>query len=394
VAVIGESGSGKTVSALSALRLIPFPPGLIMDGSVLFHGDDLLKLPDEALRKIRGNRISMIFQEPGTALNPVMTVGAQIAEPLMFHKGLRRKEAYDRAAELLEKLDIPNARERLKHYPHQFSGGMQQRVMIAMAMSCDPQLLIADEPTTALDVTVQAQVLELLEKLRADFLDYGVFLERFLVGTFVKPEEDKAYQKFKELHFRQYADVAEARLRQQVGVIDKEAEAQRIVIEAQALAQKRATEGYSYNDERGFDVAERVASNQAVGQMTNLGVGLGMMTGVGGAVGATVGGLVQNAVGKAQQPSAPAPGNPAPQKGVVCAKCGATLPSGIKFCPECGEKVAPAGGEIVCPVCGAKTPGGKFCAECGAPLTQKCPECGANVSPGVKFCGECGHKMV
>lgn len=236
----------------------------------------------------------------------------------------------------------------------------------------------------------------LCEKLRSDFLDYGVFLERFFVGTFAKPEEDKAYQKFKELHFRQYADVAEAKLRQQVGVIDQEAEAQRMVIEAHALAQKRATEGYSYQDERGFDVAERVASNQAVGQMTNLGVGLGMMTGVGGAVGATVGGLVQNAVGKAQQPNVPTPGTPdnaASQKKIVCAKCGATLPSGVKFCPECGEKIAPSGGEIVCPACGATTPGGNFCAECGAPLTRKCPECGANVSPGVKFCGECGHKM-
>jgi membrane protease subunit (stomatin/prohibitin family) len=229
----------------------------------------------------------------------------------------------------------------------------------------------------------------LREKLRADFLDYGVFLERFFVGTFVKPEEDKAYQKFKELHFRQYADVAEARLRQQVGVIDQETQAQRMVIEAQGLAQKRTVEGYSYQDERGFDVAERVASNQAVGQMTNLGVGLGMMTGVGGAVGATVGGLVQNAVDKAQHPSAPE--NAA--AGAKCAKCGAALPPNAKFCLECGEKVASAGDEVVCPACGAKTANGKFCVECGAPLARKCPECGASVPPGVKFCGECGHKM-
>jgi membrane protease subunit (stomatin/prohibitin family) len=232
-------------------------------------------------------------------------------------------------------------------------------------------------------------------KLRGDFIDYGVSLERFFVGTFVKPEEDKAYQKFKELHFRQYADVTEARLRQQVGVIDQEAQAARMVIEAQALAQKRATEGYSYQDERGFDVAERVASNQAVGQMTNLGVGLGMMTGVGGAVGATVGGLVQNAVGKAQTPNANGenPSAPLPRAAAACAKCGAVLPSGVKFCPECGEKVGAVGGEILCPACGAKTAGGKFCPECGAPLSRKCPECAAHVSPGVKFCGECGRKM-
>ncbi|GHS94819.1 hypothetical protein AGMMS50276_08400 [Synergistales bacterium] len=230
---------------------------------------------------------------------------------------------------------------------------------------------------------------ELHGKLRPDFLDYGVTLERFLVGTFVKPEEDRAYQKFKELHFRQYADVAEAKLRQQVGVIEQQTAAQKLVIESQAIAQKRAMEGYSYQQERGFDVAQRVASNEAVGQMSNLGVGLGMMTGVGGAVGGMVGGMMRDTVGN-MQPDANAPQNAAQ----VCAKCGAALPKDAKFCLNCGEKVVSLNeNEIICPTCGAKTAKGKFCLECGAPLTRKCPNCGKDVLSGVKFCGECGQKM-
>ena len=166
VAIIGESGSGKTVSALSIMRLIPYPPGLIVDGEILFHGQDILKMSDEELKKLRGEKIAMIFQEPGTALDPVMRVGDQIAETLRLHKGLGKKEARARAVELLRMVDIPNPEERARQYPHEFSGGMQQRAMIAMAMSCEPEILIADEPTTALDVTVQAQVLEQLDKLR------------------------------------------------------------------------------------------------------------------------------------------------------------------------------------------------------------------------------------
>ena len=166
VAIIGESGSGKTVSALSIMRLIPYPPGLIVDGEILFHGADILKMSDEELKKLRGEKIAMIFQEPGTALDPVMRVGDQIAEALRLHKGLGKKEARARAVELLRMVDIPNPEQRARQYPHEFSGGMQQRVMIAMAMSCEPEILIADEPTTALDVTVQAQVLEQLDKLR------------------------------------------------------------------------------------------------------------------------------------------------------------------------------------------------------------------------------------
>ncbi|MCI8537237.1 MAG: ABC transporter ATP-binding protein [Oscillospiraceae bacterium] len=168
VAIIGESGSGKTVEALSILRLIPYPPGLIMGGRILFHGQDLLAMSDEELKQIRGSKISMIFQEASTALNPVMTIGKQIAESLRIHKGMKKKEALDKAVELLARVDIPNPEQRVKQYPHEFSGGMQQRAMIAMAMSCSPELLIADEPTTALDVTVQAQVLEQLNLLRQE----------------------------------------------------------------------------------------------------------------------------------------------------------------------------------------------------------------------------------
>ena len=168
VAIIGESGSGKTVEALSILRLIPYPPGLIVDGQILFHGQDLLQMSDQEMRQIRGSKISMIFQEASTALDPVMTIGNQIAEALRIHKGRKKKEALEKAVELLRRVDIPNPEQRVKQYPHEFSGGMQQRAMIAMAMSCDPEILIADEPTTALDVTVQAQVLEQLNKLRKE----------------------------------------------------------------------------------------------------------------------------------------------------------------------------------------------------------------------------------
>ena len=168
VAIIGESGSGKSVSALSVLRLIPNPPGEIVGGQILFHGKDLLSMSDDEMQEIRGSKIAMIFQEPSTALNPVMTIGNQIAESLRFHKGLGKKEALAEAVELLRKVKIPNPEQRAKQYPHEFSGGMQQRAMIAMAMSCSPEILIADEPTTALDVTVQAQILEQLDSLRRE----------------------------------------------------------------------------------------------------------------------------------------------------------------------------------------------------------------------------------
>jgi oligopeptide/dipeptide ABC transporter ATP-binding protein len=163
--LVGESGCGKTVSALSILRLIPNPPGKITSGKILFDGEDILKMNEEEIRHIRGNKIGMIFQEPMTSLNPVLTIGRQLTETLELHLKMNKQAATQRAIELLEMVGIPDAKSRIKDYPHQFSGGMRQRVMIAMALSCNPKLLLADEPTTALDVTIQAQILELLTRL-------------------------------------------------------------------------------------------------------------------------------------------------------------------------------------------------------------------------------------
>jgi peptide/nickel transport system ATP-binding protein len=165
VAIVGESGCGKSVTSMSILRLIPEPPGKIA-GSVRFNGRDLLKLSDREMRGIRGNDISMIFQEPMTSLNPVLTVGRQIGETLRLHQGLNRKDAEARAVEMLRLVGIPAPERRVREYPHQLSGGMRQRVMIAMALACNPKLLIADEPTTALDVTIQAQILDLMRDLK------------------------------------------------------------------------------------------------------------------------------------------------------------------------------------------------------------------------------------
>jgi oligopeptide transport system ATP-binding protein len=165
VAVVGESGSGKSVTALSILRLIPNPPGQITGGQILFEGQDLLQLPDAQMRAIRGDRIAMIFQEPMSSLNPSLTIGLQIAEPIHQHRGTPWQQALDMARGLLEKVHIPDAAKRLHTYPHHYSGGMRQRAMIAMALACQPRLIIADEPTTALDVTVQAQILDLLKDL-------------------------------------------------------------------------------------------------------------------------------------------------------------------------------------------------------------------------------------
>ncbi len=164
--IVGESGSGKSVTALSILRLIPDPPGKISSGKIFFRGKNLLKLSWEEMRKIRGNEISMIFQEPMTSLNPVFTVGVQIMEPLMIHRNMNKKEAREAAIQMLEKVGISSPELRVDDYPHQFSGGMNQRAMIAIALSCNPSLLIADEPTTALDVTVQAQILELMTEIK------------------------------------------------------------------------------------------------------------------------------------------------------------------------------------------------------------------------------------
>ena len=167
--MVGESGCGKSVTSLSILRLIPSPPGRIEDGEIIFHDENILSYSEAEMRKVRGNRISMIFQEPMTSLNPVFTIGDQVGEVFRIHKGMTRKESIDEAARMLDLVRIPNAKQRVHEYPHQMSGGMRQRVMIAMALACNPELLIADEPTTALDITIQAQILELMEQLKEEF---------------------------------------------------------------------------------------------------------------------------------------------------------------------------------------------------------------------------------
>ncbi|MGE5577963.1 MAG: ABC transporter ATP-binding protein [Syntrophothermus sp.] len=164
--IVGESGCGKSVTSLSVMRLIPYPPGKIVDGTILFNGENLLEKTEKEMRSIRGNEISMIFQEPMTSLNPVFTVGDQIMEAIILHQKVGKAEARDKAIEMLRMVGIPSPEKRVDEYPHQLSGGMRQRVMIAMALSCNPKLLIADEPTTALDVTIQAQILDLMRKLR------------------------------------------------------------------------------------------------------------------------------------------------------------------------------------------------------------------------------------
>src|SRR5688572_377735 len=169
LAIVGESGCGKSITALSVIRLIPTPPGRIVAGSVKLNGVDLIKLDEAEMRDVRGNQISMIFQEPMTSLNPVMTVGRQVSEALRLHQKLSKADAMARAIEMLHKVKIPEAEQRAKEYPHQLSGGMRQRVMIAMALACNPEVLIADEPTTALDVTIQAQILQLIVELQRDF---------------------------------------------------------------------------------------------------------------------------------------------------------------------------------------------------------------------------------
>ncbi|MCI8496869.1 MAG: SPFH domain-containing protein [Clostridiales bacterium] len=222
------------------------------------------------------------------------------------------------------------------------------------------------------------------ELLMEDFAEYGIALEQFFVTTVVRPDGDRQYEKFKELHFRQYADIAEAKLQQQVSVIQAQTEAQKTVIESQAIAQKRAQEGYTYQQERGFDVAQSVAQNEASGQFTNMGIGLGTMAGVGGTVGGMVGGAVNNAIHSASESDVTA----------RCAGCGTSLPVNAKFCFVCGEKVESHSEDgMLCPVCGEKTQNGKFCMSCGAPLKSHCPKCGTQVPSGGKFCPDCGEKL-
>lgn len=169
IGLVGESACGKSVSALSVMRLIPYPPGVIVGGEIMFDGRDLIQVSEEEMRHIRGNRIAMVFQEPTTSLNPVLTVRRQLTESLELHRGMNSETAGQEAIKLLHLVGIPDAKWRIDYYPYQFSGGMQQRIMIAMALSCDPALLIADEPTTSVDVTVQAQLLEVIDNLRHEF---------------------------------------------------------------------------------------------------------------------------------------------------------------------------------------------------------------------------------
>ncbi len=188
--LVGESGCGKSVTSLSIMRLIP-PPGRIVGGKILFDGINLLDLPESEMRRIRGNKISMIFQEPMTSLNPVFTVGSQIAEAIQLHQGLDKNSAMERAVEMMRLVGIPSPELRVKDYPHQLSGGMRQRVMIAMALACNPRLLIADEPTTALDVTIQAQILELIKELR-EKLGMSVLLITHNLGVVAETADNVA----------------------------------------------------------------------------------------------------------------------------------------------------------------------------------------------------------
>jgi len=190
--LVGESGCGKSVTALSIMRLVPSPPGKIVDGEIVYRGQDLLKLNGTAMRKIRGNEISMIFQEPMTSLNPVFTIGDQIGEAIRLHQGLGKRETREKTIEMLRLVKMADPESRVDDYPHQLSGGMRQRVMIAMALSCNPSLLIADEPTTALDVTIQAQILELIEELQEKKLGMALLLITHDLGVVAERADEVA----------------------------------------------------------------------------------------------------------------------------------------------------------------------------------------------------------
>lgn len=216
-----------------------------------------------------------------------------------------------------------------------------------------------------------------------DFLEYGVSLVHFFVTTIVKPEEDSTYRRFKELYFRQYADIAEARLQQNIDIIGQETEKQKMILEAEGLAAKRKIEGYTYQQERGFDVAEGFAKNEGGENMAGLGIGLGVMSGVGGAVG----GMINDSIGSTVAPKIN-------NSDIKCPKCGNDVPENAKFCLECGTKIEKLDlNEMICPHCGQKTPKGKFCMECGGKLQLCCPNCGKEVPNGAKFCLECGQKL-
>lgn len=253
------------------------------------------------------------------------------------------------------------------------------KTYIAQAMKANAiNIFELDENLTVFSDSIRKQLIP-------DFADYGVALERFFVTNVAKPDGERQYEKFKELHFRQYADIAEAKLRQQTDIIYAQTEAQKVMIDSQAQAAKRAQEGYTYQQERGFDVATEAARNEAVGQFTNLGVGLGTMAGVGSAVAGTVSGAMNDALNQTSMPSADS----------KCAKCGAALPANAKFCLECGEKIVSSipDGMVVCPKCGNTVAKGKFCPECGHKFIIVCPKCGKEIVAGAKFCLECGEKL-
>jgi len=191
LALVGESGCGKTMTAYSILRLVPSPPGRIVGGKIFFEGDDILAIPERKMREVRGNKISMVFQEPLTSLNPVFRVGSQIAEVLQVHRNMKKKQAMQHAVKLLKDVGIPSPEQRVRDYPHQMSGGMRQRVMIAIALACEPKLVIADEPTTALDVTVQAQIMELLHHLK-EKRDMALLLITHDLGVVAETAENVA----------------------------------------------------------------------------------------------------------------------------------------------------------------------------------------------------------
>ena len=228
------------------------------------------------------------------------------------------------------------------------------------------------------------EISESLQKILSDdFNGYGVSLVHFYVTTVVKPEEDGAYRKFKELHFRKYSDVAEAKIRQDVEIINQNTEARKMIIESQGIAQKRQIEGYTYAQERGFDVAEGFAGNEGSGNMANLGIGLGIMSGVGGTVGGVVNQAIDGAINHKNDDIM-----------ITCPSCGVSLPSNTKFCSSCGKKIESLRAtEIICPACGKKICKKKFCMECGAILALKCSKCGSELPGDAKFCHECGEKI-
>jgi membrane protease subunit (stomatin/prohibitin family) len=233
---------------------------------------------------------------------------------------------------------------------------------------------------------------KLHEQFIPDFIEYGIMMEKFFITTIVKPEDDSNYMRFKDLYFRKFAEIAEARLMQERELIEQETHKKRLIMEAEGIAKKRELEGFTYQAERGFDVAETVAANEAVGNMANTGIGLGMMTGIGMGVGGAVGGVVGGMMQDTMDSAISKPKQASQQGSVQCVKCGNTLPNNAKFCLECGQQVV-IKDEVICPSCNTMTPLGKFCLECGATMNKPCLSCGVLVPAKSKFCLECGYKL-